>query len=316
MAQFAARLLSRIRHKPASGNDAHMRAWARKATNAVEDAFIYACAMHAGTSLVAVTQKRAGVAGPLARIASVGTIQDVRSYLTPPNTPVVPKGPLVLAVGCVSQSCNLTLGMSMPVSRDGGWKDSVPWPEQNGDWCDVTGVTSQTQFAITRASGSAGLPTGVTAPSLMLWNESTSTFESLDVQSVTAAGGDVFNVVLNTAPAMTIATGQIVSPDTERRTLIAQTLEDYFDGLGPGEVLDLATDTRAHRAYRFPEPGEEYQQRAGSLVLSDLHDALGGTLSASAVEVIANEAPAVPTSPTTGPTLVVLGKIGIYPNLS
>ncbi|HEY4120898.1 MAG TPA: baseplate J/gp47 family protein, partial [Byssovorax sp.] len=73
-AEFVQRLEARIRRKPGAGNGSHVRTWARAASNAIDDACVYACAMHAGSTLIAVLQKRAGVAGPTARIASASTL--------------------------------------------------------------------------------------------------------------------------------------------------------------------------------------------------------------------------------------------------
>ena len=95
-AEWAARMEADDAHKPESGNNAHVRKWAREASNAVEDTFVYACAKYAGTKVVAVTQKRgrqteAAPKGPLARIPSAGTLARVRAYLVPPGSPKVPE---------------------------------------------------------------------------------------------------------------------------------------------------------------------------------------------------------------------------------
>ena len=70
-AEFARRILTAIREKEGAGNNPEMRAWAKSASTAVEDAFIYACALHAGSVRVAIVQKRGDVEGPTGREPAV-----------------------------------------------------------------------------------------------------------------------------------------------------------------------------------------------------------------------------------------------------
>jgi len=51
-AELASRLAADRQFKPGGGNNAEMRAWARKSTNAVEEAFVYPCALNAGSVVV------------------------------------------------------------------------------------------------------------------------------------------------------------------------------------------------------------------------------------------------------------------------
>lgn len=307
--EFAKRLLARIRHKPASGNAAHFRAWAREASNAVEDAFVYACALHAGSVIVCVTQKRAGTSGPEQRIPNLATLSDVTSYTVPPQSAVVPADVLVLVVAPVSEPSDVLMTLAMARARDSGWTDLSPWPTYDTTVSSVTHVTSQTSF---RIHSDTALPTGVTAPALMIWNESASRFESLNVTSVSAFGGGQYTVTLSQAASFTVAVGDYVSPDTDRRLAIAEAAEEYFDSLGPGEVLDLETDTRAHRAFRFPEPFEEWPQIAGSVIAAALQDALGAALANADLISMTTTAPTVPSTPIAGPSLVTLGKFAVY----
>jgi uncharacterized phage protein gp47/JayE len=313
-ADYAKRILDRIRHKPAAGNSAHFRAWARESTTAVEDAFIYACALHAGTVIVCPTQKRSTVLGPNARIPSIGTLTEVTTYLTPPGSPVVPTPPLVLVVPPVALPSNVVLSLALPLGQASGWAALQPWPDAVGGLpTTITSVTDQTHFRMTLGAGAPALPVGITAPPLMVWNAATSRFVQLAVSSVTLFAGLTYDVVLSTAPAVTLTVGQYLSPDSARRDLIAQTIESYFDSLGPGEVLNLAIDTRGHRAFRFPLPNEEFPQRAGAGLLSQLQDGLGAALADSSLDSISVSLPTVPTDPVLGPRLITIGNIAIYP---
>ena len=147
---------------------------------------------------------------------------------------------------------------------------------------------------------------------MMVWNDGTSRFESLSVSSVSLFGGSDYTVTLSQAPSFTIAVGDYVSPDTERRVEIAEAVEDYFDSLGPGEVINLSTDVRAHRAFRFPEPYEEWPQTAGSTVVTYLHDSLGVALASAEMISMSVTSPTVATYPEDGPFLITLGNLAIY----
>jgi uncharacterized phage protein gp47/JayE len=310
--EFARRLAARIRHKPASGNVAHFRAWARESTNAVEDAFVYACAMRAGSVLVCIVGKRAGTSGPNARIlAATSALSTVESYIVPPASAVVPAQAHVLVVVPVAESSNTLLRLAMAKGRTSGWTDLSPWPTYSSAVSEVTVVTTQTSF---RIHSDTALPTGVTAPSLMVWNDDDSRFEKLNVTSVSSFGGGQYTVTLSQAASFTIAAGDYVSPDTERRVEIAEAVEDYFDARGPGEIIDIVsnTDTRRHRAFRFPEPYEEWPQTVGSGIATYLHDALGVALSSADMISMSVLTPTVPTYVETGPSLITLGKLAVY----
>ena len=311
-AQFGARIDSYRRHKASSGNWAHFRAWAREASSAVEDAFVYCSALHAGSVIVCPMQRRAGALGPLARIASAGTLVDVIHDLVPPASPNVPGMPFVYVLPAADQATSVCLSLAMLRSSAAGWADAVPWPGQlAGVGSTITAVADQQHFTLTIPAGSPALPTGVTAPQMMVWDLSTSRWEKLLVTSVTALGGNDYAVVLTSAPTLVIAPNMWISPYTARLVSIAGAIEAYFDSLGPGELVNLSTDSRAHRAFRSPQPTEEWPQRFGSGVISYLQDALRGALSDSVLES-ATSTPAVPSSPGLGPLYLSLFHCGIY----
>lgn len=316
--EYADRIEQRIRYRPASGNNAHFVAWSREANVAVEDAFIYATALHAGSVLVSITQKRGTTTGPDARVASVGTLTDVTNFLVPPDTPVVPQRVFVIVTAVTPQESDLVIRLSLNPGASGGWYDVNPWPTYSSTYpqAQVTTVTTQTNFAVTTDAafpgGVAGPLTGDDVPALMLWDKSSSRWEQLDVQSVTKAGV-VNTIVLNQAPTMTIATGDSLSPYTDRLVVIAEALEDYFDGLGPGEVVDLDTDARATRALRYPRPSQQSPIRAGQALLAPLLEALGGLAPDAELTYISRNEPDLPGDISDGPNIVTLGDVNIHP---
>ena len=309
-ADYARRIADRIRYRQAAGNRAHVRAWAVDASNGVEAAFVYACAYHAGSVHVAVVQKRGTTTGPAGRIASPATLAAVTAYLTPPGSPVMPAPPFVVVTGCVPVASHLVLGLALPNGRASGWTDLVPWPTSTSNAAQVNAVVSPTTFDMYADDGA--LPTGVTAPSLMAWDASASRFEVLHVQGVTQTGAHAYRVVLAAAPAMTLAAGVTLSPETARAELVAGTLEAYFDSLGPGELV-ADNDPRAHRAVRFPSTADAYPTRAGTAALTYLSDALGAALADSVLTSCSVSTPPLPSDIAEGPRLLVAGKVGIYP---
>lgn len=311
-AEFADRMAARVRHKPAGGNWSQFRSWGRESTNSVSDAFVYPCAFHAGSVLVCITQKRGDTEGPLGLQANAVTLGTVTAYLVPPGSPVVPERAFVLVTTFQEEAVDAEIQLSMATGTTSGWADATPWPgytDGAGTVASITNLSSQTSF---RIHSDTSLPTGVTQPQIMVWHETTSRWEKLVVTSVVAFGGNEYTVTLSQAQSPTVAVGDYVSPYTARAELIAETIEQYFDGLGPGEVIDLTTDTRAHRAMRFPRPTEEKPLRAGSAVGSSISEALGQNAADVVVAAMAPKTPTVPTAILDGPYKLVCGKMAIY----
>lgn len=318
-AEYADRIGDRIADKPASGNRAHVRAWARQASASIEDAFVYPCALNAGSIVVCITQKRGTAVGPLARIPNSATLAAAIAYLTPPASPVLPARPFVLVVAPQEpdpgtfEASDGVLQLSMPVGVSSGWTDPEPWPGTNssGAAATITTVTDQTHVKVTIPSGSIGLPTGVSAPGMMVWDEDSSRYEELQVQSVVLDAGLVYDVTLSAAPSKTLATGDYVCPDNGQREDIAEAVEAYFDSLGPGELVD-SDDVLYHRAVRWPLASEAWPQRAGDGVITFLLDALGTSLADASLPAMSPSVPTLPDSIYDGPRMCILGKIGIY----
>lgn len=313
-ADFAKRIRTRIRSKPGAGNGAQMRIWAQSANVAVEDAFVYSCAFHAGTELVAVVQKRGTKVGPLARVASFQTLNICTAFLVPPSSPVVPAGTHVLVTSVMPEGTDLALQLAMPKGSTGGWVDVTPWPEFSPAYpygVLVTNVTSATKFQVTTDVA----PEGGGTPALALWKAATSEFEELDVASVVDLGADVYEVTLNNAASFTPILGTPLSPTNARADVVALSIQAYFDGLGPGEVVGTG-DVRFVRAARHPRPDQEYPTRAGQGIITALGETLGGALSDAQLSYISKASPTVPTSDAGmlyGPNMLVPNNVGIYP---
>lgn len=314
-AEFSARLAARIRHKPGAGNDAMVRALARAASNAVEDAFVYPCAMNAGSVLVAITQKRGSTVGPNGRVASAGVLLQVQAAIVPPGSPDLPGQDFVAVLPDTPQPTNTVVQLALRKGSAAGWTDLQPFPPINGtNAVAVSLVTTQTDWRIT-TSGAGQLPSGVSSlpgVGLMVWDVATSRFEQLQVATVTDLGGGVYRVQLSAAPTHTIAVGDWISPATLQMTALAEAVEAYFDSLGPGEVVNLSSDVLAARAFRRPIPSEEYPARAGQSLITFIAEALGAVAADATLASNTVSTPSLPADPIDGPRRITLGKFAAY----
>jgi hypothetical protein len=308
--EYANRISAAKRDKEGAGNQAQLRALAKGASAAVETAWVYPCALEAGSTIIAVGAKRGNTVGPTARIAGQTVVDDVVAYLTPPGSPVLPPQPWLLGVAQVPENTDVAVRLTMAKKSVSGWTDLVPWPTATAALVLVSNVTDQQHFKID--VGGAGAPPNPT-PALMVWNNATSAFELLAVVSVSLDAGNVYNVVLGSAPAATIAVGMAVSPGNGQADAIGLALGQYFDALGPGELVNLSTSTLAHRAYRWPPPDEEYTTDVGGLLLTYLQDALGAAITNSSLPYTSVSTPTLPASPELGPHQLVIRHFGIYP---
>ena len=223
------------------------------------------------------------------------------------------------------QPADLALRVSLGYGTVGGWDDVDPWPtymgvtvpaEQAG--AVVATIISATKFTVTSSSPLPGVGwgvlTGASAPQLMIWDEANSAFIKLDVKSVDTTAHPVVTIELNSAPTgYTTAAGDLISPYTDRLDILAGALTTYFDGLGPGEVVDLDVDPRGARAFRYPTPAQQYPMRAGEAVIIRVLEALGGVAPDASLPYISINDPTLPGDVVDGPNIVTLGEVGVYP---
>jgi hypothetical protein len=219
------------------------------------------------------------------------------------------------------QPADLALRVSLGYGTVGGWDDVDPWPEYTVAYPTgviVASIVSPTKFTVTTDSPLPGVGwgvlTGASAPQLMIWDEANSKFIELDVKSVDTTAHPTVTIELNTAPTgYTTATGDLISPYTDRLDILASALTAYFDGLGPGEIVDLDTDPRGGRAFRYPTPAYQYPSRAGEAVITRVLEALGGVAPDASLPYISQNEPTLPGDVIDGPNIMTLGEVGVYP---
>jgi uncharacterized phage protein gp47/JayE len=315
MADFAARIKADVRHKPGAGNNPQFRSWARASSTAIRDGYVYACAMHAGSTFVCITQKRGKSVGPNALQATAGVLAQATAYLVPPASPVVPPRAFIVVTTFTPAPADTIVQLSQSKGSPAGWANTTPWPGFTGIVASIGTVTDQTHFRMhsdTALPGGAGTLSGANAPRIMVWDVATSRFEKLLVTSITSAGANNYDVVLTQAPNHVLAIGDWISPDMARRVKVAEAAEAYFDSLGPGEVVNLATDVRADRAARFPDPAEEAPSKGGQAIVATISDVLGYTLAAGSLFSMSITAPPLPADVVLGPAKLTLGKFAVF----
>lgn len=305
------------------GNAAQFQQWALEASSAVEQAFVYPCALHAGSVIVSPTQRRdrSILAGPSGRLPTAAMISDLTAQLVPPASPVVPEGAFVLVVAPASQDVDLVLRIAMTQGAGAGWFNAIPWPNPaiaapvtDTPAVAITSVVSVTEVLV---STTATLPGGATqltdtaAPALMVWVQSASRFERLDVASVTSLGSSSYRVVLNSAPDHVLAIGNRISPYTDRAEEIAVALEQYFDLLGPGEVV-ASSDPRWARAARRPFPSVRYPAKIGTTLETSVADMLGTAASDVSAPVVSRTVTDLSGDLANGPNMMILGAVSVY----
>src|SRR5690606_31385172 len=187
--EYAQRINRRIGSKPGSGNAAHFRDWANASSNAIQDSFVYSTALHAGSTIVAILQKRGNTVGPLARIPNFATLSAATAYLTPPSNPVVPDNVHVLVSPPHSETCNVVMSIGMRRNSVSGWSDPTPWPRftpayPQGVIIVDTGTTGTDQWIEVNTDDHLANATAPNVPSLMVWERTTSKFIPLDVKSI------------------------------------------------------------------------------------------------------------------------------------
>jgi hypothetical protein len=317
-AEFASRLASIRRFRQGAGNDAHFRGWARAASNSIEEGWIYPGALYSGTTLVAITEKRAGALGPLGRIPTDFVLSQAIAFLTPPSSATVPGRARVLVTSVTPEPSDGTVALALQRGTAAGWTDTTPWPTLDAsDPPHISALTTQTNF-IVESVGDDTLPglaafssvSGDAAPAVMVWDESRTRFEQLSIASIADLGANLFQFTLTAPPSFTLTIGDWLSPNIARAAIISQAISNYFDELGPGEIVDQETDVRAGRCVRFPFT-DEWPIRIGSVLATRITEALGSSTADADVTSLSKVLPSLPTLVRNGPNMLVAGRFAL-----
>jgi hypothetical protein len=316
-AEWASRMEGNQRHRPGSGNDAQQRAWARRASNAIEDAFIYPCAFGHGSFLVCIVQKRpAGNTLPLARIPDALTLMRATEFLVPPDSPVNPTPPCVVVVAPWVTEVDLGIRLSMSTGSNYGFADAVPFPNLGTLGYGMPTVFSKTSGELTvNCPYDPTLPGGATelddpfVPKIMAWNPDDSSWTELSASSVVTMSANYHKFFLNIDYGW-LNTNTIISPLTNLADQIASSIREYMDERGPAELFN-ATDYRFARCQRFPSINEEKPFRVGAEIATRVLESLAGIAGDADLQYFDMNTTAAP--PLLAPAMHFLRKVGVYP---
>jgi hypothetical protein len=321
-AQWIARIEANMRYRQGGGNDAQQRAWTRRASNAIEDAFIYPCFLGPNSFAICITKKRGLTQGPLGRVAASPLLLQTTAFMTPPGSPVEPADPFVLVFTTQTHYSDLNMEFDMPAGSIYGWTDAQPWPIWEGTTATPSVASVSTSDALIVCPDEGTLPglaalataTGDDIPTLMIWSRVESKFYELTgIASIEDEGGGSYRITWSgTRPAYVVA-GCYVSPHSVFFADMGRAIVAYFDELGPGELY-ASTHDFWDRCQRFPEPSYERPARLGGDIAERVRESLGGACATALLtSPVAGDSPPLPTYPSDGPYELVPGHVHVQP---
>jgi uncharacterized phage protein gp47/JayE len=309
-----ARILNATATQPAGGNWGDLRRIALDASPAVQGAYVYPALGGPGSVKVAVCRGYDRVTGSYSREPSDTVLRLVRNAIHAS----VADGVETVVQSVANQQCSLALTVSIPsaVSSGGngtGWLDGTPWPALSGGdtSVSVTAVTNSRTFTV-GASTATSPVAGQTH--IAWWSTSDSKFH---VRLITAVSGSSGAWVLTVDQPLSassdgsiVAVGDCISPASANSVAYGETWLSIFEQLGPGE--NTADSNRLPRAARHP-----YTTTGDA---PNLTGAQKKTFMNAHDEVLDVEyslrspaSPSVPSTVADRPNVLVLGKLGIYP---
>ena len=150
-----------------------------------------------------------------------------------------------------------------------GWSSSIAWPPYNGGaavYVDNAAAITASALRVTSASTTTvplvGQAIGLFSTEAVIGGVTQPGFEKKTIATVTevVAGESwdlTFDMSAGASSLFVPANGALVSPWSDSLNLIVPPVVDYFDHMGPGEMLDPLPDP-GRRARRQPENPESW----------------------------------------------------------
>jgi hypothetical protein len=308
------RILNVTRTQPAAGNWGDIRQIALNASPAVQNAYVYPALGGPGSVKVVACRAYDVATGSYSREPSATVMRLVRNAIHAGVADSVET--VVQAVS--DQSCTLAVSVDIPdaVSAGGngtGWLDATPWPPLYGSETSVavSAVSSSSTFTVAATTTTAPVA-GQTH--IAWWSPTDSKFHLRLVTAVSgSAGAWVVTVDQPCAAALDgtiVAAGDLICPAAANTAAYGATWLGIFEQLGPGE--NTSDGNRLPRAARHP-----YAAAGDAPNLTGAQKRLFMNAHAEVLDVeYTLRSPATPTVPATvydPPNVLVLTKLGIYP---
>lgn len=300
------RLLARLRTPPKSGNWQHVAEIAEESSPSVQKAFVYPAIQGGATLHVAVT------AAPTAtdKTRDVATVT-MTGTVVPYITGAMPEHVAMTITTVTNVEVDVAIGMTLPAAKTasppgpgGGWLDGTPWPTRaSSGYCDVTSVTSTTQFAVNADAAPTANVTRIAWLSPTEWK-----IYSALVTAVAGAGP--YTVTIDT-PFVGISVGCYVWPQSVNQAAYAEAFLNSMKLMGPGEKSSNVS--ALIRGSRKPVPSLSWPYSLNATVLRGLSSVGDEVLDVSYL-ARSTTTPAVPAVVTDPPKILVPRHVGFYPN--
>ena len=306
------RLFSRLQNPPSGGNWSAVAGWALASTPDVQAAFVYPALLGPGSLFVAV-QRAAQLSAPL---SSTSKNRDLPAALIagtvlPYVQGLVPSNMFTCVASVASTPGDVALTLSLPnaptavvAGPGGGWVDGSPWPQSQGSFSNVAGVTSSSVITVLAASAPTPGVTSVAWISPLTWQ----LYSAVVLTSTTVSPG-VFLVSLS-APFPGIAAGNAIFPQAVQQQNYLAAMLQAFANMGPSEWT--ANATLLTRGFRHPTPGsaQTWPNAFDANFLRVMENAGQEVLSASFIQT--TTPPSVPGVPTVNATTGALTSAAPY----
>lgn len=251
------RAIEKLANPAAGGNAAQIRQWAEESSNAVRNAYVYACARGPDTYDVALT----GLTDDKTLDSRI--VAEVSNYINER----MPGFPDLNTTTITPQEVDMAYSADLPLPSayggvGGGWKDAVPWPT---DATLITGYSTTSQQITVSSSDAPQVGNHIA-----IWDPSDSTLYRYVVVAVSTVSQSV-TLTLQGGILHDVATGQIVSCDAELLDEYVATIAVEFDKFGPGEKIDVGDPAYADvfsRARRYPIESTEDPIRVTNNIVS------------------------------------------------
>lgn len=184
-----------------------------------------------------------------------------------------------------------------------GWASAIVWPPYNGGVAVVVGGTITASGCRFLSASSTDAPVvgqvvGLFNATASVSGETRPAFERKTIATVTEVSAGLswdvtFDMSAGASSLFVPESGALVSPWSDSLDLLLPPIVDYFDHMGPGEMLDPLPDP-GRRARRQPENPESWTSEISNRI-DALAQGVGAVRSATLVEPALTESTSIGT---------------------
>lgn len=307
---YKVRIKFRLANPPASGNDsAYLEAIEAYPGIGIQKGFTFPCITGPGVSAITFTLRPS--APGASRIPNPAQLAAVKAALRT----TFPADDGIYAAQLIAENVTIVLAITWR-KRAKGWADAAPWPEYVDPAVAVAAspAPTATTFRLTTTTSTTTPQVGQT---IAFYDAANLAFRNKRIGAVSVvSAGLSWDLTADTAnnasdTSYTPVAGDIASPWSESLNLLVTPIVEFFDALGPGEMVATFADPGT-RQRRQPENPETWP----SAISNRLASAIQALPSVNDAEL--TEPAALPYEPTVGVPgvsayLLQLANLGVYP---